>query len=158
MNRLLTVIFVFIFSGIVISGCSHDVSYIKDNGDWLKPEPNITQNGYTLYHGHIYGIRIDADSFYEDFEPLYGIDIESFRVCGNSLYAKDRTKVYYPGEQYEVDGETFSYGYYEDVLIKGADAPTFKYLGDGYAVDRNNMYLYGKVIPWNEDVINKYNK
>lgn len=158
MNKSGIIIIVLTLLCSITNGCTHDVSKIKDNGDWVKLDPGTPQNGYTLYRGHIYGVRIDADSFYEDFEPLYGIDIESFRVCRNSLYAKDRTKVYFPKDQYEVDGEDFSYGIYDDVLIKEADAPTFKYLGDDYAVDKYNMYYEGKVIPWNEDILKKYNR
>lgn len=86
---------------------------------------------------------------YHFFDPLTDVDISTFEVCkGSGGYAKDKNRVYYPIVVTCVDGYEYSGCYFEEYVITGADPDTFKYLGDGYAVDRNNMYRYGEIVPW----------
>jgi hypothetical protein len=53
------------------------------------------------------------------------------------------------------DGEEISGEIYRgDLSIKGAAPKTFKYLGDGYAVDKRNMYNKGRIIASNGGIVN----
>lgn len=43
--------------------------------------------------------------------------------------------------------------YWIDKIIPEADPTSFKYLGKGYATDKDHMYLYGSQIEWNDHII-----
>ena len=43
--------------------------------------------------------------------------------------------------------------YFQGFVVQSADLQTFKVLGKGYAVDKNNMYSRGNKIKWNDHII-----
>lgn len=89
-------------------------------------------------------------------EPLYSVDIESFVVNEEGKYAKDRNFVYYPDIETRFHSErTYPDLEGEWVIIK-ADPETFEYLGDGYAIDKDKMFLDGVRIPWDKRKIAQY--
>lgn len=137
--------------------CSKEAD-ISDHGEWIHIADNPHINTiYTLYDGNIYCIDIDPKGTpLEAFEPMYGVDVESFLIEKNSYYAKDKRKVYYPMELRICDGMTMSYMTSHYYVIENADPSTFRYLGDDYAIDRNNMYYQGLVICKNDSIIEKY--
>lgn len=101
-------------------------------------------------------VRRDSSDF-----ALKHVDVETFEVNINSskdlwerLYAKDKRYVYYPGN-IQIDDYNYCYDitFEGDIRIPGADPKTFKYIGKGYAVDKNNMYYKGEKIKWNDYII-----
>lgn len=150
------------------------ISNIEDNGEWIEIGKLKKSNGFYLSkQGLIYGLDIYGiddisteyytESYIEERFPISYADANTFKVCINAddePYAKDDKKVYYAylnGIMF-VDGEDMSGEIYlGDLSIREADAKTFKYLGDGYAVDKNHMYLKGEKIKWDDKIINAYN-
>lgn len=147
-----------------------DINDIPERGFWISIKDANGENGYCFFENKVFGldigIRDTVELYYwlkelQPLAPVYGSDAETFEVCINSdyePYAKDRNKVYYhdhsvtecfDGE--EIGGEI----YHGDISIDGADPQTFKYIGDGYAVDKYNMYYEGRTIAWDENLINR---
>ena len=110
----------------------------------------------TLYY-RVNGKVVDFTIEDNTAHPIKYVDIPSFLVNTNEdgeLYAKDKNYVYYPLDMYIFD----YYDYYDisfegDIRIPGADPKSFKYIGKGYAVDKNNMYYKGEKIKWNNYII-----
>ena len=147
----------------------NETDHLLEKGRWVSIKDANGENGYCLFENKIYGLDLglretaDLNRRIRELQPLYplyGSDAETFEVCINSdyePYGRDAHNVYYhdlssteffDGE--EVGGEI----YRGDLSIKGADPKTFKYLGDGYAVDKRNMYHEGKTIAWDGGIIN----
>ena len=160
----------------ILNGCSsRDISKIKDNGEWVNIQSAPLTCGYILHYDKIYGIHIedveayDEERFWvEDSGMTMLLDMAdpaTFKVNlknnGYQPYAKDKNHVYCPGivELLEWDegvNSPYSEVYEGRIIIPDADPDTFKYLGDGYAVDKNNMYEYGRIITWDDEIINSY--
>lgn len=141
-----------------------DPGKVRDIGLWKEIGENTRCGRYYRYNGSIYVMAILSDEetgynpdFFEDslfkiVEPVPDVDIESFRICQGTRYAMDKNSVYYPVDGYRISRnpniELFRY-----VRIEDADRQSFKYIGDGYAIDNNNMYYNGKVTRWNNKVL-----
>lgn len=61
-----------------------------------------------------------------------------------------RTVDFLPGFE-DCDDATYITRY----VVQNADSKSFKYLGDGYAIDKHHMYKNGERIPWDDSVIEK---
>lgn len=164
---------------LLITGCTkYDTSGIKDNGEWVSIYDAPLTSGYILYNNDIYALMLDdlhsynPASFWEGEGQNIGVllenvDIATFQVniqdgSYPQPYAKDKRRVYCPLDYDILDDEgpisPYSLIYEKPTVIPGADPKTFKYLGDGYAVDKNGMYSRGEKIEWNDSIIAYYAK
>lgn len=157
-------LFIGISTVVLYENCRNN--QVEDRGEWIpislcRDESGICSSGtYALYDNHIYCVRLDESCFesgwsYTDFEPMYGVDIKSFEIEKNSSYAKDSKRVYYPVSLRLADGLNFGYSYSEWYTITAADAESFRYLGEEYAVDKNNMYYEGRIVPYDTEIIKR---
>lgn len=142
---------------------------ILEKGKWVNIKDAPISCGYILKDSLIYGVQIPKaeenswtdsliNSLDEWLTPIAYVDVESFMVNINDdeeqFYAKDNNNVYYPVEMILYDGYSpYSATFEGDIIIPNADPKTFKYLGEGYAVDKNSMYYYGGKIDWNDSII-----
>ncbi|HAB40296.1 MAG TPA: hypothetical protein DCE24_00440 [Porphyromonadaceae bacterium] len=146
----------------LISSCSYRSDNISDKGEWVSVPVDSFAEGYNNIGGQIYWGYIVGMDFTE--EDNVGADVETFRVCKGSEYAKDKYHVYYPQVVICYDGikEDKDTGEYEGVggevaekiIFRGAKPSQFKYLGNGYAVSGNKMFHNGEVIEWNDSIVN----
>lgn len=138
---------------------------IEDKGEWLVIKDSIKRYKNGNYLFRVY--ELDSLHTVQDLDPYGGgpeIHVPSFRICKGTLYAKDWRRVYYgmgcvgltlKREKDNQNVKTFAtLGW----IIPDCSPHTFKYIGDGYAIDHENMYLNGKKIPWDNDIINDYAK
>ena len=150
---------------LLLSGCTYRSDDIEDNGVWVSVPEGESVMGYDNIGGKIYWGYI-IDDFTADQE--LDADIETFRVCKGTEYAKDKRRVYYPQDQVCYDGIRFNEenGEYEGIggviaqkiVLRGANPSRFKYIRDGYAVSGNQMYLNGEKIEWNDSIIQQEGK
>lgn len=143
-----------------ISSCSYRSDSVTDKGEWVSMPADSSVDGYNNTDGQIYWGYIVGMDFTE--EDNVGVYIETFRVCKDSEYAKDKHHVYYPQVVICYDGikEDNETGEYEGVggevaeklIISGAKPSQFKYIGNGYAVSGNKMFHNGEVIEWNDSI------
>lgn len=129
----------------------------------------------------ISSIQHDLMSYDQYYEELYRltpehvvewfacpqVNVESFQICSGTEYARDRNRVYYGAELVALTVKKRRFGNNRKGLvfciycispIFKPNPRTFKYLGDGYAMDRNHLYLCGIEIEWNDSIIRKYIK
>ena len=143
-----------------LTSCSYRSDNISDKGEWVSVPTDCSVEGYNNIGGHIYWGYIVGTDFTE--EECLNVDIETFRVCIGTEYARDKKHVYYPQDEVCFDGfkENEETGEYEGVggrvakkiVLKGAKPSQFKYIGNGYAVSGNKMYHDGEVIEWNDSI------
>ena len=153
-------LFLIIISLLSLSSCSYRSDNITDKGEWVSVPADSSVEGYNNIDGQIYWGYIVGMDFTE--EDNVGVDIETFRVCKGSEYAKDKYHVYYPQVVICYDGikEDKDTGEYEGVggevaeklIISGAKPSQFKYIGNGYAVSGNKMFHNGELIEWNDSI------
>lgn len=136
----------------------------KDIGIWKEISENTKRGVYYRYRDSIYiidifydekiGYRPDffKDSLFMKIDPISDVDIKSFKICQGTVYAKDKNYIYYPLDRYRMSrySETTLF---RRVKLEYADRASFKYLGYGYAVDKNNMYYNGRKIQWNNRIL-----
>ena len=115
-------------------------------------DPNsfeVLQFGFTKDKFHVY----DKDSLVEGADPA------TFEFITGSMWAKDKKSYFYKGKLVSyVDYGSFRYldynyavdknnVYYDDQIIKGADAKTFKHIeGSQDGKDKNGCYRYGEKV------------
>lgn len=133
-----------------ISSCSYRSDNISDKGEWVSVAADSSVEGYNNIGGQIYWGYIVGIDFTE--EDNVGADIETFRVCKGSEYAKDKYHVYYPQNEVCFDGLDCGGTIAEEIILKGAKPSQFKYIGNGYAVSGNKMFHNGEVIEWNDSI------
>ena len=151
---------------LMILSCTHNgYEGAIANGSWVHLGNREREGWYLRVDNYIYGSDVtEIKCCIKYNKPLKGVDANTFEAEQNSDYAKDKNHVYYPlqvrCEDWLKDDEEGCYNscYFMEHLIKGADPKTFKYLGDGYAVDRRHMYDEGREIPWDNEIIKRYQK
>jgi len=133
-----------------------DIDFIKDNQrvyfhNYYNKSYDLMQGVDALtfeYIGSCKCVEKSCGSYFKDKnkifigdKPVDSIDVSSFQyfdsypvrdgeVPYSVSYAKDKNAVYYDCGK----------------VLEGADPVTFTDLSDGYAEDKNNKYLYGKII------------
>ena len=138
-------------------------------GEWINIKAANNIAGYCIIDEQVYGAMFCVSDtlgvehflkwYQSELYPLAGSDAETFEVCVNSdhqPYGRDANNVYYPRFENTIfiDGEYFGGEIYVgNIIINRADPKTFKYLGKGYAVDKNSMYYEGIKIEWNDSII-----
>lgn len=152
-------IYLLIILSALISSCSYRSDNISDKGEWVSVPVDSVAEGYNNIGGKIYWGYIIGEFTEED---NVGADIETFRVCKGSEYAKDKYHVYYPQvvicyDGFKEDKETGEYEGFggevaEEIILRGAKPSQFKYIGNGYAVSGNKMFHDGEVIEWNDSI------
>lgn len=152
----LTVIFIIVI--VLFAGCTYRSDSIVDNGVWLPIENGESVGSYTNLEGHIYWGTAVGDFSCDEID----VDLASFRVCSETEYAKDKRHVYYPQriicyDGIDENGNGFGGTYAEEMILKGANPNHFRYLGNGYAVAGNRMYLNGETIEWKDSIVHHYN-
>lgn len=110
----------------LISSCSYRSDNISDKGKWVSVPVDSFAEGYNNIGGQIYWGYIVGDFTEED---NVGADIETFRVCKGSEYAKDKYHVYYPQvvicyDGFKEDKETGEYEGFggevaEKIILRG---------------------------------------
>lgn len=150
----------------VITSCNS--SSLVEKGDWINIKEAPISCGYLLYKGEIYGVHVEEteeirwDEVWSRklknwLSPIMYADIETFEVNINDeeqFYAKDKNNVYYPVDRSLFEGYIpYSSTFEGNIVIPNADPKTFKYLGEGYAVDKSHMYYEGKKINWDDSIV-----
>lgn len=143
-------LFLIIILILSISSCSYRSDNISDKGEWVSVPADSSVEGYNNIGGQIYWGYIVGVDFTE--EDNVGADIETFRVCKGSEYAKDKYHVYYPQNEVCFDGLDCGGTVAEKIILKGAKPSQFKYIGNGYAVSGNKMFHNGEMIEWNDSI------
>lgn len=143
---------------MLFAGCTYRSDSIVDNGVWLPIENGESVGSYTNLEGHIYWGTAVGDFSCDEID----VDLASFRVCSETEYAKDKRHVYYPQriicyDGIDENGNGFGGTYAEEMILKGANPNHFRYLGNGYAVAGNRMYLNGETIEWKDSIVHHYN-
>lgn len=133
-----------------ISSCSYRSDNISDKGEWVSVPADSSVEGYNNIGAQIYWGYIVGTDFSED--ECLDADIETFRVCKGSEYAKDKSHVYYPQVVICFDGLDCGGTVAEKIILKGAKPSQFKYIGNGYAVSGNKMFHNGEMIEWNDSI------
>lgn len=85
---------------------------------------------YKIDSGHVYG-RTCLDCWTDSYEIMPSVDLESFRILGNS-YAVDKNRVYFWGKEFV-----------------GADPSTFEIINattHQYSKDKNHVYMSDHII------------
>ena len=144
---------IFCITTVLFTGCKYRSDSIVDNGIWLPVENGESIEGYTNIEGHIYWGAGVGDLICDEID----VDLASFRVCSGTEYAKDKRHVYYPQgiicyDGIDEDGNGFGGTYAEEMILKGANPNHFRYLGNGYAVSGNMMFLLGEKIEWDDSI------
>lgn len=135
-----------IIIALLFQNCAerHPVGDIPDNGNWVMLNSNYESVGPYLRDGDFFFV------IWEGTTQINEADAESFRVCAGTNYAKDTNYVYYPSLILIADETIDNMTYY---ILDEADAETFRYIGNGYAVDKNNMYHNGRTIRWDNSIL-----
>lgn len=110
-------------------------------GNWLPLFESDTLTPYIRVNNQIYY----KDSRY-DIARLAITDTLNFQVWTGSSYARDSSTVYYPIEEECVVIDSNYVCYITKMSIKGAYAPTFRYLGSGYGTDGKELYYRGELV------------
>ena len=134
---------------IICAGCVNRAAKIDDRGTWIGLADEDGIDGYNMVCGTIWSdsINSECDVWCDYIEE---IDSASFRVCRGSGYAKDIHHVFFTPEH--IPG-TIVDPWIGLFSIVDADPKTFKHIGDGYAVDRKNLFYRGVVIDWNQTLV-----
>jgi hypothetical protein len=143
-----------ILFGLIFNSCNGQNSYFvaqgvtdkteqlkKNKTEWIKLNNNESINDYTRIGDSIFGGEIACN-----IKPLKGVDIQSFKVCAGTKYAKDDNNVYYPIEIFCIDYTDCGVCYFSKYIIEGANSLTFRYLTKDYATDGKNVYFRGKLM------------
>ena len=143
-------IYLLIIWSVLITSCTYRSDSISDKGEWVSVPTDCSVEGYNNISDQIYWGYIVGMDFTEN--ENIGADIETFRVCKGSEYAKDKYHVYYPQNEICFDGLDCGGTVAEKIILKGAKPSRFKYIGNGYAVSGNKMFHDGEVIEWNDSI------
>ncbi len=165
---------VFITLSMVLVGCSDRIADLPSKGTWIDINRMPYYGPCYLIDGKLYIVDVIMretydvssvlDSIKEEVPPINtaDIDLQTFKFLltfdKELFYAKDKNKVYYPvicclESEYITCIDTYADFLY---ALKNADPQTFKYLGKGYAVDKNNMYYNGSRIQWNDSILDRF--
>ena len=116
----------------------------------------IRSYGIEFYHD----LKLSDSLWRASLRPLCK-DSEHFEICRGSGYARDLHLVYYPIciVDYDCFDDSLQIGYgggdLSDYIVEGANPKYFKYVKDGYGVDRWKMYKDGIRIEWDDSIFEK---
>lgn len=143
---------------LLCSGCTGHRHEMTDEELWVRISEGDTIDCYIRYKDHIYSK--EGSLPLEKREPIYAIDAATFRVCKGTGYAIDRYRVYYPLKPkylyVEDDDLGKSVPYALQWVVESGNTDKFAYLGDGYAIAGDRMFINGEPTVWRESIIKKY--
>ena len=116
-------------------------------------EQIIQNEGIEFYNN----LRYQDSLCVERHRPI-SINATNFSVCKGSGYARDLDYVYYPIVITCEDSETeceCEDCYLSGYIVEDANPKYFKYVKDGYGVDRWKMYKDGIRIEWDDSIFEK---
>lgn len=160
MKTVLQTLLPVLFFLVAFSGCTHKgYDEVEDMGEWRSLGHMERDEYYVRVDNFIYGTsETDSACIVNENNPL-AVDVKSFQVCKGSDYAKDGKCVFYPIWMTCVDSDSTAICndpcYMVEYIVDGADPDSFKYLGDGYGIDRYHMYCDGEKITWDDEVIER---
>lgn len=113
-------------------------------GFWL---PLFENDTLEVYVNTGTAIHLGDPSF--EITRIPEANLSSFQVWVDSQYARDSLFVYFPIDiECEVIENEFTC-YSTEYIVENADATTFRYLGNGYATDGNELYINGRIVEGN---------
>jgi len=129
-----------------------------DNGLNIDPfaqRGEVTGSWLPLQIGDTLDVYVNRDNNIHIGDPSLEItqlpeaQASTFQVWTDSNYARDSVNVYFPIEIIcEVIDELYSC-YSTKYLVEGANASEFRYLGNGFATDGNELFLNGIIVRGN---------
>ena len=140
----------------------YNFNMVQGEGNWVRPQEDCPIDGYILHQGRVYGCFLDDIKDIAMVEPLECVDVESFEICIGTGYARDKHRVYYPILVISADGEDFGYSYFKEYVVKkslfgfisvNANPSRLKYVKEGYAVDGHTLFLRGKEVGWDFEIV-----
>ena len=120
----------------------------KSIGKWKSLCNNESVGMYTRIGNKIYGGNATGIAINKLTSPLNGVDVESFKVCIGSDYAKDKNHVYYPIRMMCSDADTYGGCFFVEYIVKDVSSENFKYIGNQYGTDGYVLVQYGKKVSW----------
>lgn len=123
-------------------------------GEWKSLDNLEYHDYYVKFQDHIYGVDLGTSiqTEYMWYDTLK-VDTSTFEYNTASDYTKDKNKVYYPITVECIESDVYLGAcVLREYVVEGADPETFRYIGDEYAIDKDNMYFKGVRIPWNNDI------
>ena len=90
----------------------------KSIGKWKSLCNNESVGMYTRIGNKIYGGNATGIAINKLTSPLNGVDVESFKVCIGSDYAKDKNHVYYPIRMMCSDADTYGGCFFVEYIVK----------------------------------------
>ncbi len=145
MNRLICCYICFI--PLLVLAC-------KDNKVGLEPageRGEVTGNWMPLTEGDTLEVYVHLNKKIHLGDPSFEITqipeahLSTFQVWTNSNYARDSLHVYYPIETECAVVEEQTVCFAISYIVEGAEASTFRYLGNEYGTDGNELYYRGEV-------------
>lgn len=157
-----------ILIGIISVSCSKsrhvDYDDMVDIGDWYYAKDSVRYFNRDSYK--IFSFKVEEECKTEMFEDWmdkdFNLNFNTLEICNGTGYAKDWKKVCY--FNYIVLRKQTGYFRYNTGyltfrvnggILENCSPHSFKYIGEGYAIDSNHMYLDGKEIPWYDKVIER---
>lgn len=146
---------------LIFSSCTHGgYNDVRDVAQWVSLEDGERDEYYYRIEGSIYGTTENNCSCAIKYNSPLEVDVATFLIAKGNDYAKDKNQVYFPISLRTVDflpgfEDCDDATYITRYVVQNADSKSFKYLGDGYAIDKHHMYKNGERIPWDDSVIEK---
>ncbi|MBO6792411.1 MAG: DKNYY domain-containing protein [Balneolaceae bacterium] len=136
------------------------ISACKENGISLESaglRGEVTGNWEPLDEGDTLEVYVHLNDQIHLGNPSFEITslpeahINTFQVWTDSNYARDSLHVYYPIETdcIVIDEQTVCYA--TEYIIENANSSTFRYLGNDYGTDGNELFFKGKVLRGSND-------
>lgn len=132
-------------------------NFVRIDGDIyvlnVKSECNMTATEFN----YVEFLNCESNKSIKNLTKLEGVDLKSFKVCKGTSYAKDCNHIYIPDNWVKLKSPEFpdlSICSAKKTIVEEADVSTFRYIGDGLAVDRYNMYFYGSKVDMDTLIVN----
>ena len=133
---------------VVLASCKDNSVSVSAAGE----RGQVTGSWMPLSEGDTLEVYVRLENQIHLGDPAFEVTripeahLSTFQVWTDSNYARDSLNVYYPIETecIVVDGKTACYA--TSYIVEGAVAPTFRYLGNEYGTDGNELYFRGKIL------------
>jgi hypothetical protein len=159
-----------------------------NNSEKIKFDQNYSKDSNNVYYMYSHGEKStlvgadsltfeqinefwakDKNSIYNNGRKIDGVDMQTFQIINNSVFAKDKNNVYFPNYidkgEVKFDAQTFEIlsgtylrdknqivslfkagGASELIQITQVDIDTFQAVGGAFGKDKNHVYYDNKII------------